>query len=145
MKVVDLLDVKGRSVATVREWTTVEDAIALLAEPPQIGAVVVLRDDRRVVGLFSEPDIVRGLHEHGPSVLTLPVSELMSRNVPTCRPDDRLEDVMRTITRFRFRQLPVVEEGRLTGLISIGDMVRARLAEMRLEAAVLRDVVIART
>jgi CBS domain-containing protein len=115
MKVVDLLEAKGRSVATVRGWTTVEDAVALLAGPPQIGAVVVLRDDRRVLGLFGEPDVVRGLHEHGPSVLALPVSELMSRDVPTCSPKDQLEDVMRTITRLRFRQLPVVEEGRLTG------------------------------
>lgn len=124
MKVVDVLDVKGRSVATVREWTTVEDAVALLAGPPQTGAVVVLRDDRRVIGLFTEPDVVRGLREHGPLVLTLPVSKLMSRNVPSWRPNDRLEDVMRTSTRFRFRHLPVVEEGRLTGLISIGDCAR---------------------
>lgn len=135
---------KGREVATVWPWSTIREATAQLAGPPRIGALVVLNEDRRVAGLLTERDIVRGLHRQPSGLPDATVDSLMSHAVPTCGPDDALTSVMQTMTDWRFRHLPVVRGDRLVGLISIGDVVRAQLQEAQLEVAVLRDVVISR-
>ena len=107
-----------------------------------IGALVVLDEDRRVAGLLTEQDVVRALNRQGPQLLEQPVEGCMSHGVPVCHPGDTLPGVMRTMTEWRSRHLPVLHGGELVGLISIGDVVRARLQEVELESAVLRDVVI---
>lgn len=139
-----VLATKGRDVATTWPWSTIEEASALLSGPPTIGALVVLGTDRAVAGMLTERDVVRGLGTHGSRLGAVSVESLMSHRVPTCTPSDELTSVMRTMTEWRFRQLPVVRRGELVGLISIGDVVRALLVDAKLEVAVLRDVVISR-
>ena len=92
---------------------------------------------------FSERDIVEGLNEHGAAVIDLSVSALMSRNVHTCRPTAEIRDVMRLMTMHRIRHVPVVENGALRGIVSIGDVVKSRLEDMELETNVLRDYAVA--
>ncbi len=104
-----------------------------------IGAVVVSGDGERVNGMVSERDIVHGLNKHGARLLDLTVSDVMSRNVPVCAPEDSLQSVMAEMTRSRNRHLPVTTDGRLVGLVSIGDVVKHRLDDMQLETNVLRD------
>jgi CBS domain-containing protein len=136
-----ILEAKGRSVETVRPWATLAEAVRRLAGPPKIGALVVCGDvERRLVGLLTERDVVSALAVNGPGLLQRTVGEVMSRDVPTCAPDDTLTQVMAQMTRLRFRHLPVVSGGRLVGLISIGDVVKHRLREMELETGVLRDL-----
>jgi CBS domain-containing protein len=134
-----------RQVETISPEDTVREAVRRLNGPPRIGSLVVCRPgERRVVGLISERDIVRGLGRHRGHLLDMRVSEVMSRNVPVCGPDDTISFAMREMTRTRYRHLPVVENGELVGLISIGDVVKSRLRDMELEAAVLRDLYAAR-
>lgn len=141
MKVEDILQAKGRSVETVHPWATVEDAVRRLAGPPRIGALVVCGDSERgLVGLLTERDVVAALDVNGPGLLRRTVGEVMSRDVPTCAPDDGLAGVMTKMTRSRHRHLPVCHGGRLVGLVSIGDVVKHRLTEVELEAGVLRDL-----
>ncbi len=137
-----VLKAKGHDVATVWPWSTIQEATTLLAGPPRIGALVVLNEARRVAGLLTEGDVVRGLERRGDGVCNAEVDSLMSHVVPTCGPDDALTAVMQTMTDWRFRHLPVVRGDELVGLISIGDVVRALLRDAQLEVAVLRDVAI---
>ncbi|MDN5915988.1 MAG: CBS domain-containing protein [Pseudonocardia sp.] len=136
---------KGRDVATAWPWSTIDEASKLLVGPPTIGALVVLNEARQVAGMLTERDLVRGQTLHGSRLGEVTVESLMAHRVPTCGPTDELSSVMATMTDWRFRHLPVVRGGELVGLISIGDVVRALLADARLEVAVLRDVVISRT
>lgn len=138
MKVESILKIKGRNVETVRPDTSAVVAIHKLTTLG-IGAVVVSGDGERVDGLVSERDIVHGLNRHGARLLDLTVSDVMSRNVPVCAPDDSLQSVMAEMTRSRNRHLPVTTDGRLVGLVSIGDVVKHRLDDMQLETNVLRD------
>ena len=143
MKVEDILRKKGRHVETIRP-----DADALLAvhklTMKNIGALVVSRDGERVDGVVSERDVVRGLTRHGAGLLGTSVSAVMSRGVPVCSPGDTLAMVMSQMTRTRNRHLPVVERGRLCGIVSIGDVVKNRLEEVELETNVLRDAYLTR-
>jgi CBS domain-containing protein len=143
VKVQAILRSKGGVVHTVLPWSRVDSALARMAGPPAIGAVVVTRGER-IVGLLTGRDTIRGLLRHGQGLPAIRVQDVMSPHVPTCTPAESLTEVMRTMTRTRFRHLPVIEQGRMVGLVSIGDVVRARLEEMELEAAVLRDLTIAR-
>jgi signal-transduction protein with cAMP-binding, CBS, and nucleotidyltransferase domain len=104
-----------------------------------IGAAVVSQDGQRVDGIVSEREIVRSLAEHGARLLDKPVSDIMLMSVVTCTAEDSVKEVMRRMTRHRVRHLPVLEDGRLAGIVSIGDVVKSRLDEMELEANVLRD------
>lgn len=141
MKVEGILKSKGRSVEIVQPWLTVADAVRKLVGPPQIGALVVCADaERRVAGIIDERNIVRALGKHGTQVLEMHVSDVMSHNVPVCSPDDSIAYLMMEMTRSRNRHLPVVEHGTLCGMVSIGDVVKHRLAEMELETGVLRDM-----
>lgn len=141
MKVEGILKSKGRSVEIVQPWVTVGDAVRKLAGPPQIGALVVCADaERKVAGIIDERAVVRALSTYGTQALDKQVSDVMTQHVPVCSPDDSIAYLMLEMTRSRNRHLPVVEAGKLVGMVSIGDVVKHRLAEMELETGVLRDL-----
>lgn len=144
MKARDILDKKGRRVVTIRADANIETAIHRLALE-RIGALVVSEDGEIVEGIVSERDILHALAREGGAILGpgRQVAEIMTRAVRTCGPEDSVKHLMDTMTRYRVRHLPVVEDGRLIGLVSIGDVVKNRLEEMELETNVLRDVVLA--
>lgn len=142
MKVDAILKAKGARVATTRPDLTVETATHRL-KMENVGALVVSNDDKTILGMISERDILQGLAAHGPALLDMRVDELMSLGVPICARDDTVTKVMAQMTRERVRYLPVVEEGRLVGIVSIGDVVKTRLGEIELETNVLRDVYLA--
>jgi CBS domain-containing protein len=140
MKVESVLRTKGRQVTTIQPWATINDAVNSMHGPPRVGSLVVTGVPRGFTGIITERDIVRGLKRYGSSLLEQQVSELMAQHVPTCSPTDPLNQVMVTMTHSRHRHIPVLVDGELAGLISIGDVVRARLDEMELETGVLRDL-----
>ncbi|MGH8991993.1 MAG: CBS domain-containing protein [Acidimicrobiia bacterium] len=133
-----IIRAKGREVETIRPEATVTMAIQLFGAKG-IGALVVTSDGEQVEGVLSERDVVQGLARFGGDVLGMAVSELMSRPAPICAPNDSVKHVMATMTRTRHRHLPVVDGGRLAGIVSIGDVVKSRLEELELETNVLRD------
>jgi CBS domain-containing protein len=140
MTVKAVLAAKGGDVVTIEPNTNVLAATKLLAER-RIGALVVTGPDRRVIGIVSERDIVQRLAVHGPATLDLPLNEVMTRKVMTCTPADTISSVMERMTQGKFRHLPVVDQGRLSGIVSIGDMVKHRLEEMEREQSALRDYI----
>jgi CBS domain-containing protein len=137
-----VIEKKGSRVVTVLPTATVGAATRLLSEQ-KIGAVVVSADGATPQGIFSERDLVRQLTEHGPSVLHKPLRDVITGHVVTCEPDCDLREIMEVMTNRHLRHLPVVQDGRLVGIISIGDVVKNRLEDMMLEANVLRDYTIA--
>ena len=141
MKVASILRTKGVHVETVPPDTTVYTAVWTLKRH-RIGALVVSRDGVTPEGIVSERDIVDALTEHGQQLMSLPVSRIMVAPV-TCAGEDSITAVMARMTRFRVRHLPVVENGRLVGILSIGDVVKHRLDELELEANVLRETLMA--
>jgi len=143
MKVSNVLDLKGNDVFTVRPDETVA-TLAHRLRALRVGAIIVSRDGNAVDGIISERDVAFGLAEHGTDLLEMKVSELMTRAVVTCTRDSSIAELMKLMTQRRIRHLPVVEEGRLVGVISIGDIVKHRLAEMQLETDVMRDYAISR-
>jgi CBS domain-containing protein len=140
MKVSNLLATKGHEVSTISQERSVTDAIALLKERG-IGALVVTGKKAPLVGIFSERDVVRALAASGEKALKLKVSELMSHDVVTCNESTELNELMTTMTERRIRHVPVVDDGQLTGLISIGDVVKARLDELENDKKSLLDYV----
>jgi CBS domain-containing protein len=142
MNVSQILKQKGNRIVSVPEDATVGEAATLLAREG-IGAVLVLDRAGRVAGILSERDLVRGLASHGERATTLGVAEVMTRNVVFCRPEDSIDRVMSEMTTRRFRHLPVTDNGRLTGIISIGDVVKYRLMETEAEAESLRQYIAA--
>ncbi|HTP93004.1 MAG TPA: CBS domain-containing protein [Xanthobacteraceae bacterium] len=141
MTVRSILAGKGREVTSIEPAATLKSAVQLLAER-RIGAVVVLGADRRIVGILSERDIVRALAERGAAILEEPVSQLMTRKVSTCPESETVSAIMERMTAGKFRHLPVVEQSRLVGIISIGDVVKHRLTEMERESAAMRDYIL---
>ena len=129
MTVKAILSAKGGEVITIEPTTDVAAAAKLLAER-RVGALVVTGPDRRVVGIVSERDIVQQLAARGAAALNLPLTEVMTRKVMTCSLSDTISSVMERMTAGKFRHLPVVEQGRLSGIVSIGDVVKHRLSEM---------------
>jgi CBS domain-containing protein len=140
MNVESILRSKGGNVITVRPEVKVMAAIALLRRHG-IGALVVSKDGASVDGILSERDIVHALADHGDQALGREVAQLMSRRVITCKPDDTVADLMALMTERRIRHLPVVEGGVLTGIISIGDVVKNRLDEVESEATSMREFI----
>jgi CBS domain-containing protein len=140
MKVSHLLETKGNEVSTISQERTVADAIALLKERG-IGALVVTGATAPLVGMFSERDVVRALATSGEQALEQKVADLMSGDVVTCTSATDLNDLMTTMTERRFRHVPVVEDERLIGLVSIGDVVKARLDELEHDKRDLLDYV----
>jgi CBS domain-containing protein len=138
MSVALILKAKGTHVETTRPDTTLYTVVWSL-QVKGIGAQVVSEDGITVLGLISERDIVRGLTQHGTKLLALPVSELMTSPAVTCTPGESIRAVMARMTRYRVRHLPVVEGGKLCGIVSIGDLVKHRLDELELETNVLRE------
>ena len=143
MNVEQLLSGKGRKVVTINTHATI-DILTKRLRMEKIGAAVVSDDGETVAGIISERDVVNGLADHGAALRAMMVSELMTKNVFTCKPDDDIRDIMRLMTQKRIRHLPVLEHGKLTGVISIGDVVKNRLEDMQMEANVLRDVIAVR-
>jgi len=140
MTVKAILSAKGTDVLTIDPTTNLAVAAKLLAER-KIGALVVTGPDRRVVGIVSERDIVQELAAHGAASLDLPLTEVMTRKVMTCTAADTIVSVMERMTAGKFRHLPVVDQGRLAGIVSIGDVVKHRLQEMEHEQSALRDYI----
>ena len=131
MRIADILRSKGSTVATVTETTTVSGLLTELAAH-NIGAMVVVGPDG-VVGIVSERDVVRKLHEHGPELLRRPVGDIMSSILVSCTPDDHIDDLSALMTNNRVRHVPVLDNGRLAGIVSIGDVVKNRMEELQAE------------
>jgi CBS domain-containing protein len=125
------------NVVTIEPTADLTAAVRRLAER-RIGALVILGADHRIVGILSERDIVRVLAELGPAALHEPVGQVMTRDVKTCSEDDTVESLMGRMTTGRFRHMPVVEQGKLVGIVSVGDVVKNRVEEIEREAAALR-------
>jgi CBS domain-containing protein len=140
MTVKAILDSKGSDVATVAPNADVVFAVKLLAER-RIGALVVVDSNRAVAGIISERDIIRVLAEYGTAALAQPVEQVMTSKVVTCTRGETVSSVMELMTAGKFRHLPVVEHGRLIGIISIGDVVKYRVQEIETESATLRDYI----
>ncbi|HEV8026942.1 MAG TPA: CBS domain-containing protein [Stellaceae bacterium] len=139
MAVAAVLQHKGGHVSTIRSIDGVEAAIRKLYDE-RIGALVVVDRWGKLAGMLSERDVIWALAQHGAEALSFEVHEVMTPDVTTCTPEDRIDDVMHTMTAHRIRHLPVMEEGRLVGLVSMGDLVKQRLEEKKQEAAVLQDI-----
>jgi CBS domain-containing protein len=140
MTVNDILRHKGSDVITIEPTAALAAAVRALVQH-RIGALLVTGADRRIVGIISERDIVRVLDEKGPAVLSAPVAEVMTRRVVTCDRSETIAEIMARITSGRFRHVPVIEHGRLIGIVSIGDVVKARLSELEHEQNALREYI----
>jgi CBS domain-containing protein len=136
MTVAAILADKGRDVLTIAAANSLGDAVAILAKR-RVGALVVVEDGDRIIGIVSERDIVRAI-AGGAAALDQPVSSVMTKNVMTCSDGETIDSVMSRMTKGRFRHLPVAENGRLTGIISIGDVVKARIEQVEREAEEMR-------
>lgn len=137
MTVAAILARKGRQVLTVPKDTSIADVVRILADR-RIGAVVVADEFRRILGIVSERDIVRMLAHGGPAGLQDSVTSIMTAKVVTCSDQDTINEVMERMTHGRFRHLPVVEDGRIAGIVSIGDVVKARIEQVEREADEMR-------
>jgi CBS domain-containing protein len=140
MNVARILKDKGRSVVMLAPEASVRTVVETLAKE-RIGALILCDGDRRVVGIISERDIVRMLASGGAAVLDQPVASFMTKDVRTCTERDTVDWLMEEMTAHRFRHLPVVEGGRLVGIVSIGDVVKQRIAAAELEAASMREYI----
>ncbi|MBI1262838.1 MAG: CBS domain-containing protein [Rhizobiales bacterium] len=136
MNVATILKSKGSDVAKLGPDVSLQDAARLLTEK-RIGAVVIMEGDR-LVGILSERDIVKAVSQQGAVALTTPLREVMTSRVVTCGLNDSVDEIMDSMTAGRFRHLPVVENERLIGIISIGDVVKHRMAETVMETEALK-------
>ena len=140
MTVSTILSVKGRDIFTIEPGATLTAAAKLLAEK-RIGALLILGPDHRITGILSERDIVRAIAERGAAALNDFVSTAMTREVVTCRETETITSIMDRMTSGKFRHLPVVDQNRLVGMISISDVVKYRVHEMELDAAQMREYI----
>lgn len=141
MRISDILRSKGTEVATVTQTTTVTGLLAEMAVR-NIGAMVVVGPDGVVVGIVSERDIVRRLQSDGPELLRMPVTDIMSSVVISCGPGDAVDDLAALMTHNRIRHVPVLDDGRLAGIVSIGDVVKNRLEELQSESRQLQAYIL---
>lgn len=142
MHVANILKVKGTDVVTIGPDETVAATVQLL-NVKHIGAVLVCAAAGKVVGVISERDIIRGVAVNGERALEMQVRDLMTSEVIACKPTDTVAEVMKMMTVRHFRHMPVIEDGKLKGMISIGDVVKNRIEETEMEARALRDYVLA--
>jgi CBS domain-containing protein len=140
MTVKAILSRKGSDVVTIAPTANLSEAVKLLAER-RIGAEIVTGADNRVAGILSERDIVRALGERGADALGVNIAAVMTRKVTTCVEADTVADIMERMTTGKFRHVPVVEQGRLAGVISIGDVVKFRVEEIERESEALREYI----
>ena len=139
MRIADVLRNKGTDVATVGPTATVVELIAELATH-NVGALPVI-DDGQLVGIVSERDVVRRLHDVGPGLLDTRIGDIMIVGVTTCAPSDSVADIAAVMTNRRFRHLPVVVDGKLAGIVSIGDLVKARIDLLESEREQLQSYI----
>ncbi|MCI5046092.1 MAG: CBS domain-containing protein [Aquisalinus sp.] len=142
MKIQHMLDQKGHDVHAISRRSTMEQAVGVLGEK-NIGAVVVTDDDGAVCGILSERDVVRHMSRSGAGILSSSVDEYMTKNVVTCGLDGDLQDIMQIMSTRRIRHLPVVEDGKLTGIVSIGDVVKRKIELAEKEAESLKQYIAA--
>jgi len=140
MTIAAILAAKGNEVVMVSDTMVIRDVIALLHNR-RIGAVLVTDAGGDVVGVLSERDIIHGLAARGADLLDQTAREIMTSPVVTCRPTDSVADVMTLITQRRFRHVPVVDEGRLLGIVSIGDLVKRRIEDIEQETEALKSYI----
>lgn len=140
MRVKTILASKGDHVVKIGSNDTIRTTLLRL-KTHNFGALVVSDDGSSVAGIISERDLVRAMVDHGADLMEMTVGELMTRDVQTCTPDDDIEDVMDTMTHGRFRHMPVTVDGRLVGVVSIGDLVKHRMRELVDETKALREYV----
>jgi CBS domain-containing protein len=140
MTVSIILAGKGREVITIDPNARLSEAIRILAEK-RIGAALILGPDRHIAGIISERDVVRTLAERGAAALDEPLSRTMTRKVETCNETDSVASIMERMTAGKFRHMPVVAQGRLVGVVSIGDIVKHRVHEMEHESTAMRDYI----
>ncbi len=138
MNVAAILKAKGRLVTTANAEDSVEEVARKMAAK-RIGALVIVNDAGAVQGIISERDVVRGIGEKGMEILLRPVSDLMTKSVITCSEQNSLDEMMGVMTQGRFRHVPVVVDGKLAGIISIGDVVKHHIAEVQLEVTAMRE------
>jgi CBS domain-containing protein len=139
MLIADVLRTKGHNVVKIHATDSVELAVRKLAEH-RIGALVVEDKWMKPIGIFSERDFINAVARNGATVLGFPVEKLMSTPIVSCRSTDRVDAMLATMTTMRLRHLAVIEDSKLKGIVSIGDLVNHRLDEKELEASVLRDI-----
>jgi CBS domain-containing protein len=132
-----ILKTKSRGVSTARQDDTIEEIATRLAQR-KIGAVIIVGDNGKVAGIISERDIIRMIAEHGAKALTMTASSGMTREVVCCTRTSTLDEIMEAMTNGRFRHLPVLEDGALVGIVSIGDVVKHHTAEVELEVTAMR-------
>ena len=140
MTVAIILAGKGREVVTIEPSASLADAALVLAEK-RIGAALILGADCRLAGIISERDIVRAIAARGASALGEPVSGSMTRKVETCNESEAVANIMERMTLGKFRHMPVVDQGRVVGVVSIGDIVKHRVEEMERDSAAMRDYI----
>ena len=139
MLISEVLRSKGDNVVKIRATDSIRLAVRMLAEH-RIGSLVVEDQMAKLVGIFSERDFINAIARDGAAVLGLNVQELMTKRIISCRSTDRVDAVLATMTNVRIRHLPVIDDGELKGLVSIGDLVKYRRDEKELEASVLLDI-----
>ena len=137
MNIGHILKVKGRSVSTARQVDNVQEIANRLSQR-KIGAIVIIGDNGVVSGIISERDVIRVIAQHGTKALLMPVSEVMTRDVVSCTEATPVDEIMAMMTMGRFRHVPVIEDGALVGIISIGDVVKHHVAEVELEVSAMR-------
>jgi len=140
MKVEQILTTKGTDVYAIRENDRVSDAVSML-NTRNVGALIVHDAAESVVGILSERDVVRHLGERGSAVLDEPVGACMTANVITCTPETKVQDLMGAMTDKRIRHLPVTRDGKIVGVVSIGDVVKRKIEETEQEAQALREYI----
>jgi len=138
MNVATILKMKGRAVSTARPDASLLEVAQKLGTK-KIGAIVVVGDNGNVVGIISERDIIRAISERGASALSLAVADVMTRHVISCGETSELDELMEMMTKGRFRHLPVIEDGALVGIVSIGDVVKHHVAEVEMEVSPIRN------
>ena len=139
MLISEVLRTKGHNVVKIRAADSIKLAVRMLAEH-RIGSLVVEDQTAKLGGIFSERDFINAIARDGAAVLGLNVQELMTKRIISCRSTDRVDTVLAIMTNVRIRHLPVIDDGELKGLVSIGDLVKYRLDEKELEASVLLDI-----
>lgn len=140
MTIAAVLARKGNEVVMADESMSIRDVVGLLHQR-SIGAVLITNESSDVIGVLSERDVIHGLATHGPALLDMPARTIMTSPVITCRPTDSVRQVLTLITERRFRHVPVVEDGRLVGLVSIGDLVKRRIEDVEQEAEALKSYI----
>ena len=138
MKLKDILKVKGSKVWTVKPNQTIREALKILVDQ-KIGALLVLDEKERIVGIISERDIVRGCYQNAKTLDAMPVSQLMTKEIAIGSPEDETSYIMGVMTQKRVRHIPVVSEGKLQGMVSIGDVVKSEIEDSKYEIHYLKE------